>query len=378
VTLGGLITLTDGDADPSPGAAQTAIYTKAGVPFARFEGDPPVALVGSGDVVGPAGATDNAVARYDTTTGKLLQDSLVTIGDTGNVGLPALATVDGRDVSADGTKLDTIATGAEVNPAAATQAEAEAGTEVALRTFSPLRVAQAIAALSGGGSTPLLEEQFCTSNVVDNTIGALGWRSLGNGTANTIAVLAVAKHPGVVRLNPGTAALGRRSLHLGQTGVDLFILTTTGPAGNTIRVEWLVRLDAVIAATVELVQLGLIAAADFGIAGAVQNGIFVQFSPTASALWRVAAANGGTTSVQAGTTAVAAATWYRVGFVYTDTGSGGSLQLQVNGVNEGSPVTTNIPTAALIPGMKADGLGVAYNVDIDRFRLYHAQNEGGP
>jgi hypothetical protein len=38
-----------------------------------------------GDVVGPASATDNAVARYDSTTGKLLQNSLVIIGDTGSV-----------------------------------------------------------------------------------------------------------------------------------------------------------------------------------------------------------------------------------------------------------------------------------------------------
>jgi hypothetical protein len=36
-----------------------------------------------GDVVGPSSATDNAIARYDTTTGKLLQNSVVTIGDTG-------------------------------------------------------------------------------------------------------------------------------------------------------------------------------------------------------------------------------------------------------------------------------------------------------
>ena len=36
-----------------------------------------------GDVVGPASATDNAIARFDTTTGKLLQNSVVTIDDTG-------------------------------------------------------------------------------------------------------------------------------------------------------------------------------------------------------------------------------------------------------------------------------------------------------
>jgi hypothetical protein len=38
-----------------------------------------------GDVVGPTGATDNAIARYDTTTGKLLQNSLIIIDDTGSV-----------------------------------------------------------------------------------------------------------------------------------------------------------------------------------------------------------------------------------------------------------------------------------------------------
>jgi hypothetical protein len=37
---------------------------------------------GTGDVVGPGAATDNGIARYDTTTGKLLQNSAVTIADT--------------------------------------------------------------------------------------------------------------------------------------------------------------------------------------------------------------------------------------------------------------------------------------------------------
>lgn len=36
---------------------------------------------GSGDVAGPASATDNAVARFDSTTGKLLQSALITLSD---------------------------------------------------------------------------------------------------------------------------------------------------------------------------------------------------------------------------------------------------------------------------------------------------------
>jgi hypothetical protein len=37
----------------------------------------------SGDVVGPASATDNAIVRFDGTTGKLIQNSSVTIADDG-------------------------------------------------------------------------------------------------------------------------------------------------------------------------------------------------------------------------------------------------------------------------------------------------------
>lgn len=37
---------------------------------------------GSGDVVGPASSTDNAIARFDSTTGKLIQNSVATVADT--------------------------------------------------------------------------------------------------------------------------------------------------------------------------------------------------------------------------------------------------------------------------------------------------------
>jgi hypothetical protein len=46
--------------------------------------DIPALPYGTGDVVGPASATDNAIARFDGTTGKLIQNSVTTIDDTGN------------------------------------------------------------------------------------------------------------------------------------------------------------------------------------------------------------------------------------------------------------------------------------------------------
>lgn len=67
---------------------------------------PPDSGSTAGNVVGPGASIDNAVARYNGTTGESIQDSLVTISDTGSIALPALQTVDGRDVSVDGTALD--------------------------------------------------------------------------------------------------------------------------------------------------------------------------------------------------------------------------------------------------------------------------------
>ena len=49
---------------------------------------------GSGDVVGPASATDNAIARYHLTTGKIIQNSGVTISDADVITADGL-TVDG-------------------------------------------------------------------------------------------------------------------------------------------------------------------------------------------------------------------------------------------------------------------------------------------
>lgn len=40
---------------------------------------------GSGDVVGPASSTDNAIARFDGTTGKLIQNSTAAIADDGSI-----------------------------------------------------------------------------------------------------------------------------------------------------------------------------------------------------------------------------------------------------------------------------------------------------
>lgn len=57
---------------------------------------------GTGDVIGPSSSTDNALVRFDSTTGKLIQNSTATLSDTG--------ALDTANVTADYIQIDTAAT----------------------------------------------------------------------------------------------------------------------------------------------------------------------------------------------------------------------------------------------------------------------------
>jgi len=48
---------------------------------------------GTGDVVGPASSTDNAITRFDSTTGKIVQNSLVTVADDGAITAPQVGSI---------------------------------------------------------------------------------------------------------------------------------------------------------------------------------------------------------------------------------------------------------------------------------------------
>jgi hypothetical protein len=52
-----------------------------------------------GDVVGPASSTDNAIVRFDSTTGKLIQNSTATITDTGQATFVGYAYVNGTSAA---------------------------------------------------------------------------------------------------------------------------------------------------------------------------------------------------------------------------------------------------------------------------------------
>lgn len=139
---------------------------------------------GTGDVTGPISATDNAIARYDTATGKLIQNSLDTIDDAGNIALPALAMVDGRDVSVDGANLDAtmVALSSHIsdtaNPHATTAAQV--GAPPTARTIT------AGSGLAGGGD--LSADRTLAISVINDTQHG----SRGGGALHAVATTSVA------------------------------------------------------------------------------------------------------------------------------------------------------------------------------------------
>lgn len=68
-----------------------ALIVSDGANYFSMRGKATGGVGGVGDVVGPGSATDNALARFDSTTGKLIQNSTVTLDDTGALTVPEMA-----------------------------------------------------------------------------------------------------------------------------------------------------------------------------------------------------------------------------------------------------------------------------------------------
>jgi hypothetical protein len=108
---------------------------------------------GSGDVSGPGSATDNAVVRWDGTSGQLVQNSGVTINDSGDLTANNLSGTHSGTSSGTNTGDEVAASESTAGVVElATTAEAEAGTDT-VRAVTPAGAAAAIAALAVSGAT---------------------------------------------------------------------------------------------------------------------------------------------------------------------------------------------------------------------------------
>jgi hypothetical protein len=84
-----------------------------GITITNGAGSITISAAGTGDVAGPGSATDNAIARFDGTTGKLIQNSGVTITDGGVLTTTANVSVNGVTIGkGTGTGTSNLAIGA--------------------------------------------------------------------------------------------------------------------------------------------------------------------------------------------------------------------------------------------------------------------------
>lgn len=196
--------------------------------------------VATGDVVGPASATDNAIARFDTTTGKLIQNSTVTIADTTGV----IAGTQGVTISGatSGTLLIKSAAVSGTNtitfPAGTTDFSATGGTSRVLMQTSAgaaITVAQLAASDLSNGTTGSGAVVLVTSPTLVTPI--LGTPSSGTLTSCT-GLPIVGGTTGTLSLargGTGLTSIAALSIWVANSANTLVAVTPT--AGQSIRVN---------------------------------------------------------------------------------------------------------------------------------------------
>jgi hypothetical protein len=176
----------------------------------------------SGDVTGPAGSTDNAIARFDLATGKIIQNSVVTISDTGQIAgaidlqASAALTIDSTSTIGIGTDADAQA----IN----------IGTGAAARTVTVGNVTGATAVVINAGT------------------GASSTNITGVGTYSLIA--------GTGAINIATNATDHSTIVGGITGTSASTLQS-GTGAMTFTAGGIFDVNSTGAATIDATSISI-------------------------------------------------------------------------------------------------------------------------
>jgi len=185
----------------------------------------PIGGSASGDVVGPSSSTDNAIVRFDGTTGKLIQNSTVLISDGGDITGAASITL--SDLTSNRMVMSG-ASGLLETPSALTNGQLYIGSTGAQPAAASLT--------STGGSI-----------VFTAGAGTLNLETAGHaaGTGSTVGALTA----DIITLNLGAVA----SSYSLVFNVGSF--ESSGPSGGSYRVQAAVRTDGASASLIGSVDV---------------------------------------------------------------------------------------------------------------------------
>ncbi len=217
----------------------------------------------------------------------------------------------------------------------------------------------------------LLDEHFVPQSLTSGSVDLYNW-TVDIGSLGTTAHPALAGHWSTLRLNSGTSGGDHAAIYLDTAVTGGTIALSTDGSANVLTFEAWVKLSSVTS-TITEAWVGLGNQARWVTNATPGSGIYLGFDKNTSANWILRTHDGSTAVMRAGTTAVVAGTWYRIGFKYTDAGSGTySIQLYVDGAAEGAAVTTNATLTSLTIGavsVKDAAGGDNLSFDLERIRI---------
>lgn len=186
---------------------------------------------GSGDVVGPASSTDNAIVRYDGTTGKLLQNSSVTIDDSNVVSGATQLNVD--NLRLDGNTLSSTDTNGNIvlDPDGTGNTSIASGNLVLLSGTAITSTADDYICF-GGGATGSGSKRFCNySNVLSFGSGHLiSWKNSTDANGGTSDSGFARSSAGVVKVTDGSS--GNGALQVGNLNLATNTISSTNTNGD--------------------------------------------------------------------------------------------------------------------------------------------------
>ena len=272
---------------------------------------------GGGDVSGPGSSTDNAVVRWSGTTGTLVQNSVVTISDTGDIiansidlTIPVSVADGGTDISSYTTGDILYASGAGTLTKLAIGSASDVLTVTGgLPSWQPSIGGGTVTSVSGtlnrvtstGGATPVID--ISASYVGQSSITTLGTITTGVWTGTDIALADGGTGASLTASNGGIfySTAGAGAILSGTATANQVLLSgaSTTPAWSTATYPSTTTVNQILYSSATNVVSGLATAID-GVLITSHTGVPSILANSGTAGWVLTANSGAPPSWQAG------------------------------------------------------------------------------